>query len=128
MLPATLLPVVESAPVVTDTGPIVLPEEAREILADGFWRAANERLRQRKGLLPAPRSDCFPTGWFQRGFALDETADTLWGALWRTVALAQDVVETPASVIGQHGLRHTLLVGHLRRIAALYIQLERHQG
>src|SRR5690349_6344424 len=71
MLPATLSPVVESAPAVTDTGPIVLPEEAREILADGFWRAANERLRQRKGLPPAPRSDCFPTSWFQHSFALD---------------------------------------------------------
>ena len=128
MLPATLPPVSESPLSVVSSGPIVLPEEAREIIADGFWRAADERLRQRKGLPPAPRSDCFPSFWFQHGFTLDETAATLWGTLWRTVALAQEVVEAPASVMGQQGVRHTLLVGHLTRIATLYRQLERWQG
>ena len=110
------------------TGPISLPEEAREILADGFWRAANERQRQRKGLSPAPRSDCFPRPWFQHSFALDETAAALWGALWKTGALAQEVLETPASAIGKVGLRHTLLLGHFARIASLYAQLEHWQG
>ncbi|HEY7357956.1 MAG TPA: hypothetical protein VH590_15865 [Ktedonobacterales bacterium] len=117
-----------AAPEARPTGPISLPEEAREILADGFWRAANERQRQRKGLPPAPRSDCFPKPWFQHSFALDETAAALWGALWRAVALALEVLETPASAIGKAGMRHTLLVGHFARIASLYAQLERWQG
>lgn len=122
-------PAVPSAvPSARPTGPINLPEEAREILADGFWRAANEHQRQRRGLPPAPHSDCFPRPWFQHDFALDETAATLWGALSRTVGLALEVLETPASAIGRVGLRHTLLVGHFVRIASLYAQLERWQG
>ncbi len=129
--PASSLSVSPAAPAVPSARPsglINLPEEAREILADGFWRAANERLRQRKGLPPAPRSDCFPNPWFQHSFALDETAATLWGALRQTVGLAMEVLETPASAIGRVGLRHTLLVGHFARIASLYAQLERWQG
>lgn len=105
-----------------------LPEEAREIVADGFWRAARERQRQRKGLPPAPRTDCFPRSWFRHGFALDETAADLWRALWTTAALALEVLETPASVMGQSGARHTLLVGHFARLASLYAHLERWQG
>jgi hypothetical protein len=111
--------------------PIDLPEEAREILADGFWRAARERQRQRKGLPPSPwsrRSEGFSASWFRHSFKLDETAANLWGALWQTVTLTQEVLETAASVMGQNGTRHTLLVGHLTRIAQLYTQFERWQG
>lgn len=115
-------------PPASPSSPIHLPEEAREILADGFWRAARERQRRRKGLPPAPRSDCFPKSWFRHGFKLDETAANLWRALRTTAALALEVLETPASVMGQSGVRHTLLVGHFRRIANLYTQLERWQG
>jgi hypothetical protein len=109
-------------------GPISLPEEAREMLADGFWRAARERQRQRQGLPPSPRSDCFPTAWFRHGFKLDETSAQFWQRLCATAALALEVLETPASVMGQGDLRHTLLVGHFTRIANLYAQLERWQG
>lgn len=123
--PAPPIAAAQSAP---PAGPILLPEEAREILFDGFWRAANERQRQRKGLPPAPRSDCFPRAWFEHGYKLDETSADLWGKLRRSAALALEVLETPASIIGQTGLRHTLLVGHLTRTANFYYQLERWQG
>jgi hypothetical protein len=117
-----------AVPSARPSGPIHLPEEAREILADGFWRAANERQRRRKGLPPVAQSDGFPKPWFQHSFALDEVTANLWGALWRTAGLALEVLETPASAIGRVGLRHTLLVGHFARIASLYAQLERWQG
>jgi hypothetical protein len=126
--PSFPAPAVSNAQAIPPAGPIHLPEDAREILFDTFWRVFNERQRQRKGLPPTPRSDCFPKPWFEHSYKLDQTSADLWGKLRTSAVLALEVLETPASIIGQTGLRHTLLVGHLSRIAHCYLQLERWQG